>query len=200
MDQLRRSNESENSLQKGWEETVQQLADRDRFLAEMGKELEESKELCSWYEKEPYKAAGLKKCNRCKRFTWQHSQKACMNYQCTLNLKTFCVASTQTDSSVIQFDDIRFEELEEQDAVAAAAKAHDERMMQWREQNEPLLAQQPKAAPTPHPQPVAPEKDEDDNAKEPEQKKPRTLTPWGDSSCNYPHHLGNIGMCVNMKL
>ena len=176
------------------------MADRDRLLAEMRTELEESKALCSWYEKEPYKAAGLKKCNKCKRFTWQHSQKACLNYQCALNLKTFCMADTQTESSDIQFDDIRFEEIEEQAAVDAAAMAREERMRQWREQNTPLLAQQPKAAPTAAPQPKAPEEDEDDKPKEPEQKKPRTLTTLGDSLFDSAQHLGSIGMGVNIKL
>lgn len=185
MHQLHTSSENENSIQKALEDAIQQLADKDRLLAEMGKELEESKDLCSWYEKEPYKAAGLKKCNRCKRFTWQHSQKACLNYQCLLNLKTFCMSETQTDANGIQFDEIRFEEISEQQAVDAEAIAHEERMRKWRQDNEALLAQQakaapttptqPKAAPTTPLQPVTPE-DKDDEPKEPEQKKPRTIT------------------------
>ena len=79
------------------------------------------------------------------------------------------MAETQTENNDEQFDEIRFEEMPVQveiDAAAAAAIAHEERMKAWREQNE--------------------QGEKDD---EPAQKKPRTVTTWGDSLSNAAWHV-----------
>ena len=133
-------------------ECLKQVLEKDREIFQLKKDLEDSQELCGWYEKEPYKAAGLKKCNKCKRFTWHHSDKCCLNLQCPLNLKIFAEKQAQTgeEEDVIE-DSMRFEEVPE--PVDTSALEHEERMRRWREEND---------------------KDPDGFDEEPTQKRPRS--------------------------
>ena len=138
--QLERTNASEAKLQRSLEELVQKLTTQDIRVSELSKELQESKELVSWYETQPFKAAGLKKCNKCKRYSWQHSEKACLNYQCALNIKTVCIQGTQTGEVEEEDDSGRFEEVEDEDRRQQQEQEHEERMRKWREDQEALVA------------------------------------------------------------
>ena len=97
-------------------------------------------------EQWPWKLAGLKKCNKCKKYCWDGTGKFCINMGCSTNVKTLAEASTQTgeDEEDVIVDENRFEEVpyNNQDPTAE----HEARMMAWREASEAAAAS---AAPAP---------------------------------------------------
>ena len=139
--QLEEKDQKAAQLQKAVDDVVQKITEQDGRMWEMKKELDETKDLLSWYEKEPHKAAGLKKCNRCKRFTWSHSEKACLNYQCVLNIKIVALKQTQTGEEAENGEsNVKFEEVETVDTTLQQQQEHEERMRRWREEQDALKA------------------------------------------------------------
>ena len=114
---------------------TQQLNDKDVDLSQTKKELDEAKEFVAWYEKEPHKAGGLKKCNKCKRYTWLHCDKFCINMQCVTNLKVYCVAGAQTGEEEEVLEG-RFEELAEDNKREEQDGEFEQRMARWRMEQE----------------------------------------------------------------
>ena len=83
--------------------------------------------------------AGMRKCNKCKIYAWDPTDKLCLNFRCVLNQKVLMSEGTQAPDSAVASDEgsetWRFEEVHEESAAeraAARAKQHDERMMHFR--------------------------------------------------------------------
>ena len=90
-------------------------------------------------KKEPWKAAGHKRCNKCKLYTFAPHLKMCVNVNCTLNLRVFTTVAVGAEEEADE--SWRFQDITEQESQQAAANQleHEERMAKWRQAEEARL-------------------------------------------------------------
>ena len=152
--------ESEKALQDALQELNDTKANEQYYMAECQRLHDELQSRPD----QPWKLAGLKKCNKCKKFCWDGTGKFCVNMGCSTNVKTVAEASMQTGEDVadVIVDEKRFEEL----TPVIPTDEHEARMQAWRAATEavepPATAEAAPSAPTSEAAPSFFDGEEDD--------------------------------------